>query len=114
MMILGKQRYWIADALVGLANRLVKGSGTPASWPRYRIVDSPNERITGSKWACAAYSYENLKSLVKQYEDDGLPPVTVAWLISDEGWVEITPENMQEVRRALAISGIDLDDGAES
>lgn len=108
---MNKLRYRMAEKLVQLANYIYPKSAGLSHFPNYRQIDGPNETITGSKWPCAAYSYEMLKSLVEQDGPDGFgATATIAWLIGDEGWKDITADNIDEVRRSLAISGIDLDD----
>lgn len=104
-------RHKTAKRLVAVANWLVNTGFTPTHHPYYRSIDSPDEALTGSKNACAAYSYEGLKSLVEQDGPDGFgATATVKWLISDEGWEEIGPDNINEVRRMFAMNGIDMDD----
>jgi hypothetical protein len=107
-----KLKYKLSLKLVWLANLLVNDKGsTPATWPRFRAVDSPDEALTGSKYACAAYSYEGLKSLTEQDGPNGFgATATIKWLISDEGWKDTSDMSMNEIRRDLAMSGIDLEE----
>ena len=64
----------------------------------------------GHKYACGAYSYEGLKSLVEQDGPEGFGATcTVAWLIGEDGWKDVADMDPIEARRELAMSGIDLD-----
>jgi hypothetical protein len=105
---MNKYRSKVAKALVWLANWLVKYGDTPSVWPLYRPVDSA---APGEKWACGAYSLEGLRSLVEQDGPDGFGArATVKWLIGDEGWRSVADMDLTELRRTLAMSGIDMDD----
>lgn len=107
---MGKLRFKISRGLVWFANRLVKGQ-LLSQWPYYRPVDSSDPELTGSKYACSAYSYEGLKSLTEQDGPNGFgTTATIKWLISDEGWKDFADMSIKEIRRELAKSGIDLDD----
>lgn len=105
--------YRISQGLVWIANQLIE-YGTPTSpsyYPLYRPVDTvaPNE-----KWACGAYSLEGLRSFVEQDGPNGFgATATVKWLISDEGWKSFNDMTMNEVRRELAMIGIDMEDEDE-
>lgn len=97
--------------LVKLANLLVKAPDSPHRYPYYRPIDTYIPGI-GHKYSCGAYSYEGLKSLVEQDGPEGFgATATVKWLISEEGWKDVADMSPRELRRTLAMSGIDLDDG---
>jgi len=99
----------IASGLVRLANMLVSKPDSPHRQPYYRPVDTPMSGL-GHEMACGAYSYEHLKSLVEQDGPDGFgATATIKWLIGSEGWVKVKDMEPRELRRTLAMSGIDLD-----
>lgn len=84
-------------SLVWLANQLARRNNYPgAYWPVYRHIDQKIEGI-GTEHSCAAYSYEGIMSLLKQYEGDGLPEPTLRSLISEDGWINLEehPEMIQ-------------------
>jgi len=98
-----------AETLVRIANRLVKGREL-SHHPYYRPIDTYMPGI-GHKYSCGAYSYEHLKSLVEQDGPDGFGArATVKWLIGKEGWKDTADMSPTELRRTLAMSGIDVDD----
>lgn len=87
----GKPYWWqilrarIPYIFLWLANMF---DDTPTHNPRFRAIDQKIKGI-GTEHSCAAYSYEEIVSLLKQYEDDGLPPPLLKDLISEDGWVSI-------------------------
>lgn len=110
---MSKFKHKLAEKLVWLANRLIRNTNQPpAFWPLYRPVDSPMPGI-GHKYACAAYSYEGLKSLVEQDGPNGFgASVTVKWLISEEDWKDVADMDPTELRRTLAMSGLDMEENS--
>lgn len=94
---MNRWRYKIAERLVGLANALVWSHNSPGYNPKFRPIDTSMPGI-GTKHSCSAYSYEGLKSLVEQDGPDGFgATATVAWLLSEDGWEDITPENAERI-----------------
>jgi hypothetical protein len=103
-------RIKLADMLVALANKIVKNQNLPIHHPYYRAVDRYIPGI-GHEFSCGAYSYEGLKSLVEQDGPDGFgATATVKWLIGEEGWVKTEDMDPTELRRTLAVNGIDIDE----
>lgn len=99
----------LARCLVAIANHLIKKNQL-SHYPVYRPVDTYIPGI-GHKYSCGAYSYEHLKSLVEQDGPDGFgATATIAWLISEDGWREVSDMDETELRRTLAMSGIDTED----
>lgn len=108
-MIIYKARHRIAAALVWLANRLVSVPDLPYQAQYYRPIDTHMPGI-GHEFACGAYSYEGLKSLVEQDGPDGFGThATIKWLIGVEGWQKVKDMEPRELRRLLAMSGVDID-----
>jgi len=103
--MIARIRHSIARRFVALANK-IEPKDSPAPTPYYRAVDT-NVLHLGTKHSCDAYSYEHLQSLMKQ-EGEGY---TLGQLFDESGWVEIGPDNIDEVRRDFAKMGIDMDDG---
>lgn len=79
-------------ALVWLANRLESRRSTPTHWPPFRRVDGKDLDNLGTKHSCDAYSYEHIKSMIDQGDDQLL-----SRFISEEGWVDITKDNADEM-----------------
>ena len=103
-------KYKTAEILVLLANKLTNKPDSPRHVPLFRPVDQLMPGI-GHKYACGAYSYEGLKSLVEQDGPDGFgASCTVAWLIGEEGWQDVADMNPTDLRRTLAMSGLDMED----
>lgn len=94
----------IAYNLVWLANQIDKlQNNYPGyNYPKYRAINQHIEGM-GTKHSCGAYSYEHIMSLLKQYEDDGLPEPLLSTLISEDGWIDLEehPEMAQEVIDSL-------------
>lgn len=93
----------IAKDLVWFANRIEKTRSYPGAYfPVYRHIEQQIPGI-GGKHSCAAYSYEHIQSLLKQYEQDGLPEPLLSTLISEEGWIDLEehPEMADEVVNQL-------------
>lgn len=102
-------RWKLARFLVRLANVLASSTDTPTAKPHFRPVDTHMPGV-GHEFACGAYSYEGLKSLVEQDGPDGFgAKATVKWLIGKEGWKKVEDMEPRELRRSLAMSGIDID-----
>ena len=105
-----KLKYSIADKLVYLANRIVSSPSSLHRSPYYRPVDTCMPGI-GHEFSCGAYSYEHLKSLVEQDGPEGFGATcTVAWLIGKGGWQNVADMDPKELRRSLAMSGIDIEE----
>lgn len=103
-------RYRLSKALVWVANRLVHNLDLPHKAPYYRPVDTYMPGI-GHKYSCGAYSYEGLKSLVEQDGPKGFGArATVKWLIGEDGWRDVADIDPKQLRRELAMSGIDMED----
>lgn len=103
---LSRTRYRAASATLRLANFIDNPRGrdfptNPGHYPRFRPIDTKTLMHLGTKHSCDAYSYEGLKSLVEQYKNDGLPDVTVAHLISEDGWIEINDDNAGEITKLI-------------
>ncbi|GAA2418371.1 hypothetical protein [Mycolicibacterium llatzerense] len=97
----------IARTLVWLANQLVRGDDSPAVWPLYRPVDTHIAGIGDHEFACGAYSYEHLKSLVEQDGPDGFgSTATIRWLISPEGWEPLEDMPLADLKALFATSGM--------
>jgi hypothetical protein len=95
--------YRVETSLVRLANLVARRDYYPgAYWPKYRAIDQQIKGI-GTKHSCASYSYEHIQSLLKQYEDDGLPEPLLKDLISEEGWIDLEehPEMAEQVIEML-------------
>jgi hypothetical protein len=62
----------------------------------YRRIEQQIPGI-GTEHSCGCYSYEHIVSMLKQYEDDGLPEPKLSDLISEEGWINLEehPEMIQ-------------------
>jgi hypothetical protein len=106
-----RRRFKAADTLVALANWIIRKwtDQTPAVWPRYRPVDTHIPGIGDHEFACAAYSYENLKSGVEQDGPDGYGATqTVKSLISAEGWESLEGMSMADLKATFAADGIGL------
>lgn len=107
---MSKIQYRLAEFLVTMANRLIANDNSPRRKPYYRPVDTYIPGI-GHEFSCSAYSYEHLKSLVEQDGPNGFgATATIKWLISEEGWVKAEDMDPIELRRALAMNGIDIED----
>lgn len=107
-----KFRSKIAVFLVNIANLLVysKHPTGPSHYPYYRPVDTYMPGI-GHKYSCGAYSYEGLKGLVEQDGPEGFgASATVKWLIGIEGWKDVADMDPTQLRRELAMTGIDMED----
>lgn len=103
-------RLKLAYKMLGLANLIYPHSGQPGYKPLFRPIDTCMEGI-GHKFSCGAYSYEGLKSLVEQDGPDGFgAKATVKWLIGTEGWKNVSDMSQKELRRNLAMSGIDMEE----
>jgi hypothetical protein len=101
-------RYRLAEILVGAANWIVRNNDTPQKRPYYRPVDTHMQDI-GHEWACGAYSYEGLKSLVEQDGPEGFgATATVKWLIGTEGWKSLADMSLADIKADFAASGFDL------
>lgn len=86
--------------LIWLANHLERDRLT--NWPPYRRVDGKHLMNLGTKHSCDAYSYEHLKSLVEQDGPDGYgATMTVKQLLSEDGWVELTSDNAEEMHQLI-------------
>ena len=93
----------VARVLVWLANQIERLRSYPGSYfPVYRPINQQIKGI-GTKHSCGCYSYEYIQSMLKQYEDDGLPEPLLSSLISEEGWIDLEehPEMAQEVIDSL-------------
>jgi len=100
-----RQRYKLAEHLVCVANWLVRNNDTPQKRPYYRPVDTHIAGI-GHEWACGAYSYEGLKSLVEQDGPDGFgATATVKWLIGTEGWHSLEGMPLADIKAMFAVDG---------
>ena len=90
--------YKIERGFLWMANRMAKprNSWKGAYFPVYRHIDQQIKGI-GTEHSCGAYSYEGIMSLLKQYEDDGLPEPTLRSLVSEDGWINLEehPEMIQ-------------------
>ncbi len=81
--------------LVWLANRLETDKGL-TNWPPFRRVDGKHLNNLGTKHSCDAYSYEHIKSLIDQGDDQLL-----SRFISEDGWVDITDANAEEMHEYI-------------
>lgn len=86
--------------LVNLANSL-ETDDSPATKTPFRRVDTKLLKDLGTKHSCDAYSYEGIISMLKQYEDDGLPEPKLSRLVSEDGWVDINDDNAKEITELI-------------
>lgn len=102
--------YKIERSFLWLANAMSEARDDwPGKYkPTYRAIDRQIKGI-GTEHSCAAYSYEGIVSLLKQYEDDGLPEPKLSHLISEEGWINLEehPEEIQPMLDELG-KGVEL------
>lgn len=91
-----KIRWSIPRAFLYLANKTYP-RGRLIHYPAYRAVDQHLDGV-GGEHSCGAYSYEYLESLVEQDGPDGFgATATIAWLIGEDGWININEDNAEEV-----------------
>lgn len=111
---MSKILYKLANVLVTVANKIVENGDSLHRHPYYRPVDTYMPGI-GHEFACGAYSYEHLKSLVEQDGPNGFgATATIKWLIGEDGWVKTEDMDPTELRRTLAINGIDVEEASNA
>ena len=89
--------YKIEKSLLWGANTIAKYRGWSGQYnPVYRHIEQSLKGV-GTEYSCGAYSYEFIQSLLKQYEEDGLPEPLLSTLISEDGWISLEehPEEIQ-------------------
>lgn len=99
----------LADLFVSAANALAQTDMHMAS-DRYREMDCLVEDADG-KFHQYAWSLESIEGWIKQCQNDKKPLPTIAELIDMSTWHSIEePGVLDEVRRSLAVEGIELEE----